>query len=109
MENPRITREQAAAKRLEMVERFRGSGMTRRVFCEAEGIAASTLDWWLGKAKGTVAGRRGRMGFSEVRMAPEAAASDWGTELISPRGWTIRFRQGLGGEEAGRLLKRLKC
>ena len=107
MENPRINREQAAAKRLEMVERFRSSGMTRRAFCQAEGIATSTLNWWLGK--GAAAGRRGRMEFSEVRMGPAAGSADWGTELISPRGWTIRCRRGLDAEEVGRLLKSLKC
>ena len=109
MENPGIDREQAKAKRLEMVARFRGSGMTRRAFCQAEGIATSTLNWWLGKARGSVTGRPGRIEFSEVRLAPAAAAPDWGTELISPRGWTIRCRQGLDAEEVGRLLKSLKC
>ena len=94
-----------------MVERFRGSGVTRRAFCQAEGIATSTLNWWLGKTRGTVSGRSGRarMEFSEVRMGPAAAAPDWGAEFISPRGWTMRFRQVLGAEEIGRLLKSLKC
>ena len=89
-----------------MVERFRDSGMTRRAFCRAEGISTFTLNWWLRKAKATA--QPGRMEFSEVRMPP-AAIPDWGTELISPRGWTIRCHRVLGAEEIGRLLKSLKC
>ena len=94
-----------------MVERFRSSGMTRRAFCQAEGIATSTLNWWLGKTRGSASerSRQGRVEFSEVRMGPAAAVPDWSAELISPRGWTIRFRQVLVAEEIRRLLKSLKC
>ena len=106
MENPKNNRKQSAADRLEMVERFRGSGMTRRAFCRAEGISTFTLNWWLRKAK--TPAQPGLMEFSEVRMAP-AAVPDWGTELISPRGWTIRCHQAMSAEEIGRLLKSLKC
>ena len=86
-----------------MVERFRGSGMTQRAFCQAEGIPISTLSWWVRKGR-EITKHRDRMEFREVRMAP-ALSPDWGMEMVSPRGWTIRCRQPLGSEDIGRLLK----
>lgn len=91
-----------------MVERFRRSGMTQRAFCHAEGIPISTLSWWVRKA-GEKAEPAGRMEFREMAMAPASVPADWSTELVSPRGWTIRCRHVLGVEEMARLLKRLKC
>ena len=108
MENPIVDREQTAASRLKMVERFRGSGMTQRAFCQTEGIPVSTLTWWVRKAR-EISQRRGSTEFREVRMAPAVPLPDWSTELISPRGWTIRCRHVLGAEEMARLLKSLKC
>ena len=108
MENPINDRKQAAVRRLKMVERFRSSGMTQGAFCQAEGIPISTLSWWVRKAR-EIPQRPVGTEFREVRMAPAAPLPDWSTELISPRGWTIRCRHVLGPEEMARLLKSLKC
>jgi len=58
-------RQTTAAERLEMVERFRGSGKTRRAFCESEGVAKSTLDWWLRKSPERPRSRKKRVAFRE--------------------------------------------
>jgi hypothetical protein len=106
-EIPRQKEQGVAAKRLQMVEQFRRSGLSRRAFCESEGIARSTLDWWLRKAK-RIGQEATRVEFSEVRMAP-AITGNWGLELVSPHGWTLRRHETLGAADMARLLKRLKC
>ena len=108
MKNPIVDREQAAAGRLKMVERFRGSGMIQRAFCQTEGIPVSTLSWWVREAR-EISRQPGRTEYREVRMAPAAPLPDWSTELISPRGWTIRCSHVRGAGEMARLLKSLKC
>lgn len=103
------------AARWAMVERFRQSGQTRRAFCESEGVAKSTLDWWLRK---NAAGPRRRVrrkssavGFREVALmsAGMEVNSNWAIEIHSPQGWTIRSRQTLSVEEMARLLREPRC
>jgi len=102
-------RKPTAAERLEMMERFRGSGQTRRAFCESEGVAKSTLDWWLRKNKRR--SRRKGVAFREVSLVSTdiGTASNWAMEILSPQGWTIRSRQGLSVEEMARLLREPRC
>jgi hypothetical protein len=103
------TRRTTAAERLEMVERFGRSGETRRAFCESEGIAKSTLDWWLRKSKRR-SGRK-RVAFREVAVVSTGgeAAGNWAMEVVSPQGWTIRSRQTLSIEDMGRLFREPRC
>lgn len=102
-------RRTSAADRLEMVERFRRSGKTRRAFCESEGIAKSTLDWWLRKDKG--GSRKKRVAFREVALVSTGigATSNWAMEIVSPQGWTIRSHQTLSVEDMARLLREPRC
>jgi hypothetical protein len=102
-------RKPTAAERLEMVERFRRAGQTRRAFCQSEGVAKSTLDWWLRKSKGSR--RRRRVAFQEVAVvsAGMGITSNWAMEMLSPQGWTIRSRQMLSVEEMTRLLREPRC
>jgi hypothetical protein len=103
------------AARLAMVERFRRSGQTRRAFCESEGVAKSTLDWWLRKSATGPRKRVGRkttaVGFREVALvsAGMEVSSNWAIEIHSPQGWTIRSRQTLSVEEMARLLREPRC
>ena len=92
-----------------MVKRFRRSGQTRRAFCESEGVAKSTLDWWLRKSKDWP-GKKG-MAFQEVAVLSQAigSASPWAQEVVSPQGWTIRSQQTLSVEEIMRLLGEGRC
>ena len=105
------TRQTIAAARLEMVERFHRSGKTRRAFCESEGIAKSTLDWWLRKSEGRSESRKKRVAFREVALVSTdaGAAENWAMEVISPQGWTIRSRQTLSVEEMARLFRESRC
>jgi hypothetical protein len=97
------------AERLQMVEQFRQSGLDRRAFCEREGIALSTLDFWRHKAK-RLGQETPRIAFSEVRMEPASSpVVNWGLEILSPDGWTLRCRDGLEAADMTRLLKSLKC
>jgi len=98
--------------RLEMVERFRRSGQTRRAFCEGEGVARSTLDWWLHKSKGLLKKKKQQQQtFQELAVVPSAIGreSNWAQEVISPEGWTIRFEQTLSVDEMVRLLREAQC
>lgn len=105
------TRRTIAAARLEMVDRFRRSGQTRRAFCESERIAKSTLDWWLRKSKGRAVSRKKRVAFREVELISTGAGTEgkWATEVVNPQGWTIRSRQTLSVEEMARLLRESRC
>ena len=103
-------RQATSAQRLDMVERFRRSGQTRRAFCESERVAKSTLDWWLRKSKGA-GSRKKRVAFREVALVSTevGAAGNWAMEVVSPQGWTIRSRQTLRVEEMARLLREPRC
>ena len=93
-----------------MVERFRRSGITRRAFCQSEGIAKSTLDWWVHKSKGR-SRRKKRVAFRELALVAtgNGAGSEWAMEMVSPQGWTIRSRQMLNVEDMARLLGEPRC
>lgn len=102
-------RKPTAAERLEMVERYRRSGQTRRGFCESERVAKSTLDWWLRKSKGPRS-RKKRVAFREVALvSTDVGAGNWVMEVVSPQGWTIRSRQTLSVEQMARLLREPRC
>jgi transposase-like protein len=103
-------RRASAAARMEMAERYRSSGMTRRAFCESEGISTSTLDWWLRKRKEGL-GRRKRVAFREVPLiaAGVTGAANWAMEIVSPQGWTVRSRDTLSGDDIARLLRESQC
>jgi hypothetical protein len=107
--NHSTDRETTVAARLEMVERFRRSGKTRWEFCQSEGVAKSTLDWWLRKKKGSA--RKKRVSFREVALVSTGVGADgnWAMEILSPQGWTIRSRQTLSVEEMARLLREPQC
>ncbi len=92
-----------------MVERFCRSGQTRHAFCQSEGVAKSTLDWWLRKSKERP--RRRRVAFREVALvsADMGTTSNWAMEIHSPGGWTIRSRQTLSVEGMARLLREPRC
>lgn len=97
-----------ASQRLQMVERFQRSGMTRKAFAAQEGVPRSTLDFWL-----YVASHRptpSSVMFREVEVSlPAAQPAGWAMEIESPEGLRIRCREALGGSELARLLRGVKC
>jgi hypothetical protein len=93
-----------------MVGRFRSSGLSRAAFCQREGVALSTLDWWLRRM------RREAESPSEVRfpelpatMLGARAPGSWAMEIVSPRGWTIRSQAALTTVELAAILGVRKC
>ena len=70
-----------------VIERQVASGLSRKTFCEREGIPRSSFETWRRRlASRAVAAR-----FVEVAPAAEGARS-WEVEVALPGGITLRFR-----------------
>ncbi len=114
MEKLKTTRQldrATAAQRMQMVEQFKRSGLTRRAFSRQHGVPISTLNWWLTKTR-----RASKlpvpMMFSEVRVAPlpvSSAVAPWAMELVSRDGLTVRCREALSLQELDELLRGSRC
>ena len=102
----RRTRSAIAEQRLQMVEQFRRSGLTRAAFSRQHGIPLATLGWWLSKAKRT-SNVPAPVVFSEVRLTPPMVhpLSIWSVELVSPNGLTIRCREAFTVDDLAQLLR----
>jgi len=46
-----MTKQERDGYRREIVRRYHESGMTRKAFCEANGVALSTLDLWIRRCR----------------------------------------------------------
>jgi hypothetical protein len=113
MENKTIIRQQhraTADQRLQMVEQFRRSGLTRAAFSQQNRIPLATLNWWLTKAKRASA-LPVPVVFSEVVLAPPAETpnNEWAIEIVSPSGLTVRCREELPVRDLARLLRDTRC
>jgi len=69
--SPKPLQPVASAERLQMVEQFRRSGLTRKAFSTQYGIPLATLSWWLAKTKHS-SNLPVPVVFREVRLAPPA-------------------------------------
>jgi transposase-like protein len=97
------------AERLEMVEQFRRSGLTRPAFCQQYGVPKATLSWWLRKTKQT-SNLPVPVLFSEVRLEPKATAEHaWAMEVVAPSGLTIRCREALSVRSLAHLVRGSRC
>ena len=113
MEIKRITRQRhpvSPAQRLEMVEQFRRSGLTRAAFSRQSGISVGTLNWWLGKTKG-VSKLPAPVVFREFQLTPPPAtpSNAWAMEVVVPSGLTVRCREPLSAHLLVRLLRGTGC
>jgi hypothetical protein len=113
MENKAIIRRQyraSADQRLQMVEQFRRSGLTRAAFSQQYRIPLATLNWLLTKTK-RASTLPVPVVFSEVVLAPPAATpnSTWAMEVVSPSGLTVRCREALAIRDLARLLRDARC
>ena len=99
-----------AAERLQMVEQFRRSGLTRVAFSRQYGIPQATLSWWLKKAK-SAANLPAPVVFSEVLLppAPAAASVPWAMEFVRPDGLIVRCRDAFCLNDLVRLLRGPRC
>jgi hypothetical protein len=111
MENKIITRQHRASadQRMQMVEQFRRSGLTRAAFSRQYGVPLPTLGYWLTKAKRAL-NLPVPVVFNEVSLAtPEAPMSGWAMEVVAPSGLTIRCREPLAMHELTRLIRSARC
>jgi hypothetical protein len=79
-----------------LIEEFRGSGLTRREFCQRHGIAITTLDYWRGAHKRTP---------QLVRVAVEAPQAGPGFVLVLANGRRIESGWGFADAELIRLMR----
>jgi transposase-like protein len=108
--SPKPLQPAVSAERLQMVEQFRHSGLTRKAFSRQYGVPVATLSWWLSKAK--VASKSpDPVAFSEVRViAPASDAADkWAMEVESASGIKVRCREALPVRTLERLLRGTRC
>jgi hypothetical protein len=113
MEIKALTRQQyraTAEQRLQMVEQFRQSDLTRKAFSQQYGVPLATLSWWLKKTK-AISNLPVPVLFSEVKLEtrekpPETA---WGTEILSPSGLTIRCREQIAVRDLAKLIRGGRC
>ena len=84
----RHRRRRTEAERVEILRRFKASGLGRREFCRREGLALSSFQRWRDRA-----GRPSdRSGFVELVPSSTPARSDWELELSLPNGVCLRLR-----------------
>jgi len=108
--NTRRQHHATAAERLQMVEQFRRSGLTRAAFSRRHGIPLATLSWWLAKTK-QASKLPVPVVFSEIKLAPPAMppSNAWAIELVSPSGLTVRCREAIPMRDLARLLRGARC
>lgn len=73
----------------EILDRFRGSGVSARQFCERESLVLATFHRWrerLAKTDGPVSS------FVEVATPPEDPPAFWSLEVELPDGRVLRMR-----------------
>jgi lambda repressor-like predicted transcriptional regulator len=99
-----------AAQRARVIERFQGSGLTRRAFARKSGIALSSLNRWLAQAKST-AKAPFPVRFRELKLPPllAAPALGWAMEIVSPQGLTLRCREPIEVQDLMFLLRGGSC
>lgn len=98
------------AERLQMVEQFRRSGLTRAAFSRQHDIPIATLNWWLAKTK-QPSNLPVPVLFSEVMFPPPPTATinTWAMEFIRPDGLVIRCREAFPANDLVRLLRGPRC
>ena len=75
-----------------VVERFRGSGLSQKRFCETEGVALSTFSYWMKKAAANT--ESGSARFVELDFLSAVPLAESPPELVVelPLGVVLRFR-----------------
>ena len=79
-----------------VVDRFRGSGLSQKRFCEKEGVSLSTFSYWMKKASATTESGSARfveLGFLSPSPAPQPAVESEHELVVElPLGVVLRFR-----------------
>ena len=102
---------ETAAQRLQMVEQFRQSGLTRSAFSQQYGVPKATLSWWLKKKKRAATPAALPVLFSEVKLASPVRPFDtvWEMEILAPSGLMIRCRRQFEAQEIAKLMRGGQC
>ena len=107
--SPKPLRPAVSAERLQMVEQFRCSGLTRKAFALQYGVPLATLSWWLSKTK-QLPSAPASMAFREIKVIPAVVTpGKWAMELESPSGVKVRCREALPVATLERLLRGPLC
>jgi len=83
-----MTKQERNGYRREIVRRYHESGMTRKAFCEANGVALSTLDLWIRRCRNEASNQEGislpmvSVGVAEPRSAKRRLRFLTGSEVI---------------------------
>jgi hypothetical protein len=98
-------------KRLQMVEQFLQSGLTRSAFSQQYGVPKATLSWWVKKKKRASATPALPVLFSEVKLASPVRSFDpgWEMEIIAPSGLMIRCRRQFEVQDIAKLMRGGQC
>jgi len=102
---------ETAAQRLQMVEQFHQSGLTRTAFSQQYGVPKATLSRWLKRKKHASATPALPVLFSEVKLASPMRSFDtgWEMEIIAPSGLVIRCRRQFEVQEIAKLMRGGQC
>jgi transcriptional regulator with XRE-family HTH domain len=94
--------ETATGGSVTIVEEYRESGLTQREFCEARGIAKSTLGYWLRKGRKATSAESPTL----VRISAPAIAAGFGKMIIrSGERLSVELERPVGLEELQLILK----
>lgn len=110
MENENISKKRnqrrTRAERVEILEQFHRSGLTRKAFSQSYHVALSTLSKWLTNEK-RASTARPPMIFREVTVpiASPHPPTQWAVEIVAPDGVTIRCREALPLQDVAWLLR----
>ena len=81
-----------------VVERFRDSGLTQKSFCQTEGIALSTLQYWISRYKKQKSqNQQSGSAFPElfVELKPQSEVSSFNNTIVVsyPNGVKLRLHK----------------
>lgn len=85
---------------------WRSSGLSRRAYCEQEGLSASSFDYWQRRLRVKVtAGTDKGLTLVPVQLEKPASAATW--ILRSPGGWSLELPAAVTARFVADVLKRL--
>jgi hypothetical protein len=95
MPNIRV-QSQRAREMFPVVERFQNSNLTQKAFCKTEGLALSTLQYWISRYKKYHQRDSGPSeAFVEVKPPSQIPSSDTAIVLSYPNGVTLTLDKGV--------------
>jgi len=88
------------------IEVWKSSGLSQRAYCEREGIAVSTLQWWCRRLRGS--GHSDAPRFVPVAVEPISNVRDEPIEVVLLSGRRLRLSAPRDETELARLVRLLE-